>query len=291
METENRPMDSPEFVCCTHRELPHELRLEAAWHAATLRPSNAPALIALAYDHPADAVLPPESITLLRGKFWPNGRRINVAFSGGNQSTNNKVLNYANMWSKYANVSFVSEKTGSYDIIVGYDQAGYWSYIGTDCGVLAKQGQQTLNLQGFDHQEMPESEWSRVVCHEFGHALGALHEQVRPEVVARLDRAKCYAYFERTQGWSRQMIDQQILMPIDMGSVVASIEQDTSIMMYAFPSNVTTDGKPIIGGIKITELDGKTIAKVYPGKGVLHPTMLAMNEDRDWSGDDVVSVA
>jgi hypothetical protein len=63
----------PEFACCALPEVPRDRRLEAAWHAACIRPANAPGLVDLAYDHPADEPLPPESITLLRAKFWPVG--------------------------------------------------------------------------------------------------------------------------------------------------------------------------------------------------------------------------
>lgn len=261
-----------EFSCCTIPQLPPIPRAAAAWYAAIARPSNAPGLIDLVYGHPADQPLPPESISLLKGKFWPNGSKLSVAFKGGNTDVNAKVLQYASMWSKWANIDFVGvNPTSQWDILVGYDQPGYWSYIGTDSRFASRQGEQSLNLQGFDSQPMPDSEWSRVVCHEVGHALGALHEQQRPEAVARLDREACYRYFGQTQGWSREEIDQQILTPMDMSQVLASTEDDTSVMMYSFPGKLTIDHKPIVGGAKINELDGQTMARAYPGRGAPHP--------------------
>jgi hypothetical protein len=266
------PTPDLEFSCCATRRLPGPLHLEAAWAAAVARPENAPGLVAMAYSLPHDEPLPPQSITFLKGKFWPNGTRLKVAFSGGNSATNAKVLRYAAMWSKYANIDFLDVGTGdAWDVLVGYGQLGYWSMVGTDSRFARQQGGTSLNLQGFDSGRMPESEWSRVVCHEFGHALGALHEQARPEVVARLDPSACYSYFLRTQGWSRQTVDDQILSPLDPGTTVESVEDDTSIMMYNFPKEVTKDHRPIAGGTKINELDGQTIALVYPGRGPVHP--------------------
>lgn len=268
------PEATPEFACCTTRRLPPQLDLGAAWSAAVARPENAPGLVEMAYGLPHDSVLPPESITFLKSKFWPNGSRLRVAFSGGSAAVNAKVLQYASLWSKYANIDFVDVgPADAWDILVGYSQPGYWSLIGTDSPYARRQGGPSLNLQGFDSGRVPESEWSRVVCHEFGHALGAMHEQMRPEVTARLDADACYAYFARTQGWDRAMVDAQILTPLDIGTTVFSPEDDTSIMMYAFPAEVTRDRRPIVGGDHINDLDGRTIGLVYPGRGAVHPAL------------------
>jgi hypothetical protein len=267
----------PEFACCAVPQVPDDLRLEAAWHATCVRPENGPELIALAYDHPGDEPLPPESITLLRSRFWPNGSALKVAFRGGDAALNAQVLRYANLWSRYANVSFVPCPSAQVpDIVVGYDQPGYWSYLGTDSALLARRGQSSLNLQGFDRYRMSESEWYRVVCHEFAHALAAEHEQMRPEALARLEPAKCYAYYKRTQGWDRAMVDAQILTSLDMSGQLASPEEDESIMMYSFPGDVTRDGRPIVGGSRITARDGLWMGKAYPGRGALHPHLAAL---------------
>jgi len=272
--------DAPEFACCSCPEPPADLRLEAAWHAACVRPENAPGLVDLAYTHPHDDVLPPGAITLVRSKFWPVGSVLKVAFRAGNlpASPMAEILQFMNLWSKYANISFVRWSQGQTpDIVVAFDRTGFWSYIGTDCRVMAARGETTMNLEGFDTGDMPISEYYRVICHETGHALGALHEQCRPEVVKRLDPAKTYAFMEQTQGWSEEMIDQQILTPLDMtGDILASPEEDTSIMMYQFPASITTDGAPIVGGSKITARDGRWMARAYPGRGEIHPHLAAL---------------
>jgi hypothetical protein len=269
----------PECCCCTHRELPTSLRLAAAWHAVTIRPSNGPELIELAYSHPHAVPLPPQAITLLKGRFWTPGTILKVAFRGGSPAINDRVLQYANLWSQWANISFADVGLNDdWDLCIGFDKLGYWSMIGTDSKSAQRTGEQSLNLQGFDSTPMPESEWMRVVPHEIGHALGAMHEQMRPEIVNRINREACYAYFARTQGWNRQMVDQQLLTPLDMSEMIASTVEETSIMEYQLPGSIMIDGRPVPGGDHITDLDGTTMAKVYPGKGPVHPQFKSFAE-------------
>jgi hypothetical protein len=53
----------------------------------------------------------------------------------------------------------------------------------------------------------PDQEYSRVVLHEFGHALGAIHEHQHPAAGIPWDKPKVYEYYAR-QHWS---IDQRFL--------------------------------------------------------------------------------
>ena len=90
-----------------------------------------------------------------------------------------------------------------------------------------------------------ESEFKRVIRHEAGHTLGAPHEHMRKELVARIDRQKAYDYFRRTQGWSQQQVDQQVLTPLDDRSIFGTPTDQTSIMCYQLPGAITKDGRPI----------------------------------------------
>jgi hypothetical protein len=218
-------------------------------------------------------VIPHEAdgLAMLRGSYWPLGYAVKVAFLGGSTETQDRVMAHARRWSQYGELDFVAvaaaRTSGAFDVLVGFDQQGYWSMIGTGSRQVAGQGQQTLNLQGFDSRLMPESEWTRVVVHEFGHACGNLHEQQRPEVVAMLDARAVIAEFERTQGWSAQEIRDQILTPFDPSTVDETPTPDLlSIMMYSFDASLTLDHRPIVGGSDITDADKILFSKVYPGR-------------------------
>jgi hypothetical protein len=253
----------PRPACCTPRSLAPHQHIEAFVHAVAHNPVNLP----IAPLNPDGTVPHPEYIALLRKHYWQPGQRLRVVFLEGDEATNTRVLNYANRWQTpgIPVPLFVGVPRGSdSDIRVSYSRPGYWSYIGTDARMVSP-SECTLNLQGFDGGSLPDSEWLRVIPHEFGHALGCVHEQQRPEVIARLDRAAIIAEFERTQGWSEQEIIQQVLAPLDMSTVDATAEDDASIMMYWLASRLTLDHREIPGGSDITPRDRQGMAKAYGG--------------------------
>lgn len=69
------------------------------------------------------------------------------------------------------------------DIRIGFeDGQGFWSMIGTDATQpwIAPPGAASMNLEGLHgYAPMPKN-WRGTVYHEFGHALGLLHEHQHP---------------------------------------------------------------------------------------------------------------
>jgi hypothetical protein len=87
---------------------------------------------------------------------------------------------------------------------------------------------------------------------------------MRQVIVDRIDPPKAYEYFLRTQGWSKEMVDQQVLTPLDPAKIIGTEPDQDSIMCYQLPGAITKDGKPIRGGLDINPLDSAFTATVYP---------------------------
>ncbi|MER9526667.1 M12 family metallopeptidase [Mesorhizobium sp. M0292] len=177
-----------------------------------------------------------------------------------------RIVLHMNAWAKSANVSFVeTRKQAQVRIarIAGGDQGGYWSYLGTDILHIEKD-QPTMNLEAFT-MATSESEFKRVVRHETGHTLGFPHEHMRRQLVELIDRERAVQYFGETQGWSEDEVEQQVLTPIEDGSLLGTPRSDSnSIMCYEIPGEITKSGDPIAGGTDIDELDYEFAGSLYP---------------------------
>ena len=87
---------------------------------------------------------------------------------------------------------------------------------------------------------------------------------MRKELVALIDPEKVYDFFLRTQGWSRQMVDEQVLTPLSQNSMMGTPSDQDSIMCYQLPGSITKSGEPIRGGIDINATDRAFAGRIYP---------------------------
>lgn len=249
------------FHACEIKQLPAEDLVAAARMAVDINPANRPNMAIVGFAIPLERI-----IVLTTKYFGPAERVLSVQFLD-NPSTacRRMILEAMNAWGthpKYPCGIKFAETAQQGQIRISRGRGGYYSYLGTDC-LRIPAGQQTMNLEGFT-EKTRQSEYNRVVKHETGHTLGFPHEHARAEIIALLDREKVYAYFERTQGWSRTDIDAQILTPLSVDSMMGTAPDVDSIMTYQFPGTVTKSGKPIPGGFDINDTDAQFAAKIYP---------------------------
>lgn len=208
------------------------------------------------------------AIAAITTKYWKGGEVKHAVYFIGSWSSElkQKTLHFANLWegSGRAKIRFVETLTRSNaHVRLARAADGHWSYLGQDTRSIP-QGEPTMNLHSWSMQ-YPDSEYHRVVTHEFGHYLGFPHEHMRPAIIQRLDPQKTIDYFGRTQGWSPSEVRAQVLTPLPEGSLTSTPTDETSIMSYQLPGEITKDGRPIPGGASINQQDLSLAARLWPG--------------------------
>ena len=105
-----------------------------------------------------------------RRKIW-HKKTLNVCFVEFSPYED-IIFEWAREWSEYCGIQFkkVSSRFSS-DIRIGFhEDDGAWSYVGTDCASIPL-NELTMNLGFIDRA---------TVLHEFGHAIGLIHEHQSP---------------------------------------------------------------------------------------------------------------
>jgi serralysin len=175
-------------------------------------------------------------------KKWPADRPITVRFLEGDPNIQAKVKEMAMDWTNYGNVKFqfVNDKQDA-DIQIAFQQgAGSWSYIGIDANTIAP-GEPTMNFGWFD-ETTPDQEFSRTTKHEFGHALGLIHEHQNPAGGIKWNKEAVYKDLGGPPNrWSRETIDHNIFERYSKTITQYTDVDPRSIMTYHLPSNWIDD--------------------------------------------------
>ncbi|MEM9930194.1 MAG: M12 family metallopeptidase [Bacteroidota bacterium] len=217
-----------------------------------------------------------------RSNQWKTGSTLTVRFMGGSSYLRGEVMRYANEWTQYANINFKVVHSGNADIRVAFTQNGAsWSMVGNG-SAYADQRRPSMNF-GWLTDRTPAYEIRRTVLHEFGHALGLLHEHQNPSGGIPWDKDAVYAHYWKTQGWDRKTTYSNVMAVANRDATQYSAYDRASIMHYPVPAALTAGRYSVGMNKELSATDKAYIARLYPGRQVTTPPPSAPTVNRPTS--------
>ncbi|MEJ5058613.1 MULTISPECIES: M12 family metallopeptidase [unclassified Pseudomonas] len=201
-------------------------------------------------------------------KYWMPGRTLKIAISDYNDDGFDIVKNAIEKWLPYVNLKFeFIELPDNDELYVGdiriyltslSDNSGH-SSIGTDA-LTVPSTLHTMQL-GTDYTS---AGYEALVLHEFGHALGFLHEHQHPDASIPWNREATYLQYALEYGWSRAHVDGAVFpLPRDANQSYEPYDRH-SIMHYNVLNICTVGDWEQPTNLQLSDGDKAAARKAYP---------------------------
>lgn len=202
---------------------------------------------------------------LLNAARWTPGDTIRARFLEGDESLKQRVREVAERWTApdMADLTIQWVDSAPSEIRIAFMQGdGSWSYLGTQCQGIPEP-EPTMNY-GWLTPDSEDDELQRVVLHEFGHALGLIHEHQNPEGGIDWNEPAVIADLSGPpNNWNEDQIRGNVLDHYRRDDVTATPVDADSIMMYPIPAAWTNDGFSADLNADLSEQDVAFIHEVY----------------------------
>lgn len=200
-------------------------------------------------------------------KMWNPGETIKVFLNttNGSELLREQVKMFAKEWERVANITFefVTSKNDAKIKVWFASDKKYWSWIGRD--VLSNPfNVYTMNL-GFVNSGITPNDVRAIVLHEFGHALGFIHEHQSPSSGIQWDKEKVYAFFAgEPNKWTRADVDLNVFNRFSKTTTNFSSYDPASIMHYEIPPELTLNNIGTTYNTNFSAMDVQYAKMLYP---------------------------
>lgn len=159
-------------------------------------------------------------------------------------------------------------------IRVAFTEPGYFSALGSTSGFREDTTALSMNFEGFDRKTAAQIKdgWNGgTVRHEFGHAIGLIHEHQSPKASCEQDFDWDAIYKEAAEppnNWDKEKVDSNMRRIGDPDMFTTKFDPK-SVMKYYYDPKMFKNGKDSTcytegDNNAISELDRKTVAFMYP---------------------------
>lgn len=201
--------------------------------------------------------------------LWAQGKALNVYFFDGENDLTNVTLKVASEWSEYCNITFTATNdVNKSHIRVAFKKEGHWSYIG-NAALAIPRNEPTINFE-LGKKDMHSLDFKRIVLHEFGHALGLIHEHQSPAAKMLWKKDYIYLIYSTNYGWSKEMVDRNLFNEFDRANLRYSELDKKSIMAYYVPKEYTENSIEFPLNYELSEMDKKYIGELYHEKQIIN---------------------
>jgi len=250
---------------CIDRMLPIELLLDSMGRSLRENPHNAAALNIHTPLPGVVPVHPQPALAALTGKLWQPGRTLRIAFLDGDPALQERIAEFAAVWTRHANLHFDFTRDPDAEIRISFVKPGSWSYVGVDA-LSVPINQPTMNF-GWLTLSTDDAELERVVTHEFGHALGCIHEHQSPVAGIPWNKPAVYEYYAGPPNyWTKKQVDINIFERYSAEITQYSQFDPESIMLYPIPNEFTVGDFEVGWNRTLSATDKQYIAALYPAE-------------------------
>jgi hypothetical protein len=224
---------------------------------------------------------------VLRGVFndlnlWPSGTTLIACFYGGEPKLRDLFVTAARLWLPETSLKVDFGGSNGFrecnngvtaDIRISFNQKGSWSYIGTDSlrpEIIKKGASLNIQTDGLPFERLNLQRIKETVTHEFGHAIGLLHEHQSPEAHCgdEFDWPKIFDFAQKNWGWNEEEVRTNFEPYISDPRLRETPYDRDSIMHYALADWMFKKGKLsrcyVSEPRSMSKLDRATALAAYP---------------------------